>query len=133
MKKSKYQPRSGNVTIRLGPREVKDILEGHIFGYRNGRKIQAKLGKAVRSKFSDVEKDMAEEIQARNIRDAVQGSEEWKKIAQKFYTRRCEIDELYSSLGIEESRAMEALVQVKFNEAGVINFEAKGYGYRRKE
>ena len=127
--------KSGNVTIRLGPSEVRAILQGDKpLGYyrRSGApSIEKKVYEAVASKFTDVEKEMAEEIRARNICYATRDTEVWKEKAKVFAERKALLDEQYRSLNREQNQAMQELVQASFNEAGITSFVARGYGYTR--
>ena len=130
-------PKSGKVTINLGPNEVKQILEnptrhpravGYGSRYQN---IDSKLYNVVAKKFSDVAANMEEELKARTICYTMRDSDAWKTLLAGFTVERKAINAMFEELNRKESAAMNQLVQQAFDEAGVTNFEARGYGFRR--
>jgi len=121
--------KSGNVTIRLGPREVERILADEPLPrfHHRPQTVEWKLFNAVAKKFSGVEKDMLEKIRARNLCYEIRSSIEWQELSKSFLERRREVDEQYTLLADEEMAAKEKLTQAKFDEVGIVGFKAQGY------
>ena len=132
---AKRIPKSGKVTINLGPSEVKAILENpqyprkYSYG-RDDQNVGAKIYKVVSEKFSNVKEDMAEEMRARDLCYGMQNSDAWKTISAGFEAENEAINKMYSELNRKKGDTMKQLVQQAFDEAGITHFKANGYGFK---
>ncbi|GAH27472.1 unnamed protein product [marine sediment metagenome] len=128
--------KSGNITIKLGPREVKHILEHPSYSGRFGHPsdiIMTKVSKAAAAKFPEVAKGMEEELQARDTCHGMRESPAWRTMLAGFHAERKVINVMYQALNEKESKAMEQLVQQAFNKAGITGFKAHGFGFNPVE
>lgn len=127
-------PKSGNVTIKLGPKEVKAILDRPVqkrsFDYAGSeRAVAGKVYKAVAEKFTNVQAEMEEHIRARDICHGMRESDAWQTLRAGFYKERQVINQMYVELNVKESNALQQLVQQAFDKAGITGFVATGHGY----
>lgn len=130
--------KSGNITIKVGPAEVKHLLANPRFvdpRYRNryygdvDRNVLAKVYKAVAARFTEVSAAMDEELRAREIVYGARDSEGWREqVTGEYYGKKKLLDEQYSQINIEHSERAQRFIQAKFDEAGIVNFVASGHG-----
>jgi len=127
------KPKSGKVTINLGPREVRQILEdARFYGISELRRtVAGKVIGAVKAKFSLVQADMDEIDQARKICYGMRESDEWKELGAGFKVRSDALYEQLRNVDAEQWQTMERLIQEAFDKAGITKYKACNYGYIR--
>lgn len=128
--------KSGNITIKLGPLEVKQILENPVhrrsFGYISlDDKLGAKIYKATSEKFTNVKAEMAQEIQAHQILTDTRNTPERNKAVASYDKKRKAIVERHQVINNEYAKAIEELTQTAFDKAGITEFVAEGTHFRR--
>lgn len=122
--------RSGNVTIKLGAREVQEVLGRPIIG-RYSKTVLGKLYKAVATKFPDVKAELSDEDKAYQIQREVYETEEWMKFRAESQFKRDEINIQYRHLNEEEAMKFQGLFQARLDAVGIKGIQARGYGFVR--
>jgi len=126
--------KSGNITIKLGPLMVQEILHRPLSKRRfesTDHTIQRLVYNATSEKFTDVKAQMDEHHKAVNIMQSVHNSEVFGKLRKGFKERESKIHERFAALHREESEVFEKMVQEALNEAGVTDYIASGWSLRK--
>lgn len=125
--------KSGNITIKLGPKEVENILTGKPGTFIGRHSIQYKVERAVTATFTDFAKDKAQEKLAFAICEKFRNSPEYEIAMEPFNKEKNKLWEKHHNksidLGNRQGDVFQQMLQKLFNAAGVIDFAATQWDY----
>lgn len=122
---------SKTVKIIVSRNEAKEFLsECKPSGWTDS-KIYKRISKAVRESFTDYARILEEENAARQIVLSVRNSPELKAVLFQLREQRNLLNKQYDEISAKEAAENEKLVNAKFDEAGITNYRAKGWGWQR--
>lgn len=125
--------KSGNITIRLGPKQVEDILTRNPRAHMGRHSILHKVEKAVAETFTNVAKDKAQERRANDICNKFRDSHEYVEAMKPFKQEKQKLWDKQRKENMDlverESHIFQQMLQKLFNMACITEFVANSWSF----